>query len=200
MTDELKNILERVRCLYMKFGIKSVTMDDVSRELGISKKTLYQYVTDRADLVSKVLDYEMDMQICEMHNLHNKGSNAIAEMIEMQKHVLNNLKGYNPAREYDLRKYYPELYQKYISEHRSRMIANITNNIERGKAEGIYRQEVISEMVAKILALRVEMVTENDEFNLSEYLMPQFFNEIMRYHIRGLANDKGNAILDELIS
>ena len=56
MNDELKNILDKVLALYQKYGIKSITMDDVSRELGISKKTLYQYVTDKTDLVTKRLN------------------------------------------------------------------------------------------------------------------------------------------------
>ena len=55
MNEELKNILLKVRELYMKYGIKSITMDDVARELSISKKTLYQYVTDKDDLVGNLL-------------------------------------------------------------------------------------------------------------------------------------------------
>jgi len=59
MNEELKNILVKVHELYMKYGIKSVTMDDVARELSISKKTLYQYVTDKDDLVGKFIDNEI---------------------------------------------------------------------------------------------------------------------------------------------
>ena len=62
MNEELKNILLKVRELYMKYGIKSITMDDVAGELGISKKTLYQYVTDKDDLVGKFIDNEIAIE------------------------------------------------------------------------------------------------------------------------------------------
>ena len=68
MNEELKNILIKVRGLYMKYGVKSITMDDVARELGISKKTLYQYVSDKDDLVGKFIDLEIEYrhkEICE---------------------------------------------------------------------------------------------------------------------------------------
>ena len=62
MSEELKNILQKVRELYMKYGIKSITMDDVALELGISKKTLYQYVTDKDDLVGKFVFNEIELR------------------------------------------------------------------------------------------------------------------------------------------
>ena len=62
MNDDLKNILLKVRELYMKYGIKSITMDDVAKELGISKKTLYQHITDKDDLVSKFIDNEIELR------------------------------------------------------------------------------------------------------------------------------------------
>ena len=62
MNEDLKNILLKVRELYMKYGIKSITMDDVASEIGISKKTLYQFVTDKDELVGKFIDHEISLQ------------------------------------------------------------------------------------------------------------------------------------------
>ena len=66
MNSEFQNILEKVSALYMKYGIKSITMDDVARELGISKKTLYQFVENKNELVEKVVDYVMHINLLKL--------------------------------------------------------------------------------------------------------------------------------------
>ncbi len=83
MNEELKNILLKVRELYMKYGIKSITMDDVASELGISKKTLYQYVTDKDDLVGKFIDNEIELRQEEICKCFKTGFNAIEELFEI---------------------------------------------------------------------------------------------------------------------
>src|SRR5665811_2127221 len=115
MNDELKNILLKVRELYMKYGIKSITMDDVARELGISKKTLYQYVTDKDDLVRKFVDYEIDQKQDEVIRCFNIRFNAIEELFEISFFMNKMMRNQNPATEYDLKKYYPNHYQKTLS-------------------------------------------------------------------------------------
>ncbi len=197
MDGELKNILERVRALYVKYGIKSITMDDVSRELGISKKTLYQYVSDKTDLVSKVLDAEIAKRSNDFDTTNTNGANAIEEMILVNKHVNKMLKEYNPSNEYDLKKYYPELHRKFREDRQKRMYEWILNNIKRGKTENLYRQELDEEIIAKLFVYRNELYTENDMFNLNEYTSQKFFIEVIKYHIRGIASEKGIKILEE---
>jgi TetR/AcrR family transcriptional regulator, cholesterol catabolism regulator len=112
MNEELKNLLLKVGCLYKKYGIKSITMDDVSRELGISKKTLYQYVQDKNELVAQVIDLSIENQMTIFNSLFSKGLNAIDELFEVNKMVAEMIKHHNPSEDYDLRKYYPDQYQK----------------------------------------------------------------------------------------
>ena len=83
MNEELKNILIKVRELYMKYGIKSITMDDVAREMSISKKTLYQYITDKDDLVGKFVDNEVAIRREEICKCIGIGLNAIEELFEI---------------------------------------------------------------------------------------------------------------------
>jgi AcrR family transcriptional regulator len=196
MNDELKNILERVRCLYLKYGIKSITMDDVSRELGISKKTLYQFVSDKTDLVSKVLDTEIERRAYDFDTM-GIGNNAVEEMVLVNKHVHKMLKEYNPSTEYDLRKYYPDLYRKFRDGRRKKMYDWVLNNLKRGKEEGLYRQEINEEIIAKLYVHRNEVLMEDEQFNLVEYTSQKFFVEVLIYHIRGIANEKGTRILQD---
>ncbi len=112
MNEELKNILLKVSDLYTKYGIKSITMDDVATELGISKKTLYQYVTDKDDLVGKFIDNEIALRQEEICKCFQAGFNAIEELFEISKFMNKLMKDQNPATEHDLKKYYPHHYQK----------------------------------------------------------------------------------------
>jgi AcrR family transcriptional regulator len=195
MIDELQNILERVRCLYLKYGIKSITMDDVARELGISKKTLYQYVTDKTDLVAKVLDVEISKRAGDFNINSCRGEDAIDEMIMVNFHVIKMLKEYNPSTAYDLKKYYPDLYRKFYESRHQKMYEWIFNNLTRGKTENLYRKEINEEIIAKLYVYRNEVIIENDQFDLNEYTSPKFFREMLIYHIRGIATEKGIKVL-----
>jgi AcrR family transcriptional regulator len=198
MEEEFRNILEKVRCLYLKYGIKSITMDDVSRELCISKKTLYQYVTDKSDLVAKVLDLELKRRSYDFNTNGKEFGNAIEELILVNKHVINLLKEYNPSTAYDLKKYYPDLFKKFQEQRLKEMFNWVLNNIKRGKKEGLYRNELDEHIIAKLFVHRNEvLIIESDTFDLNEFTSNKFISEMIIYHIRGIATEKGIEVLNK---
>jgi AcrR family transcriptional regulator len=180
----------------MKYGIKSVTMDDVARELGISKKTLYQYVNDKNELVKKVVELDLNEKGEFFSKMCCPGLNAIEEIFEVHKMVQQMLKDYNPSTEYDLRKYYPELYTSIVKVRRERIFNNILSNLQKGKKEGLYRVELNDELIAKLQLSRVETAFDDKIFTQEELLSPKVFYELFVYHIRGIANEKGLTVLE----
>jgi AcrR family transcriptional regulator len=197
MDENLKEILLKVRDLYMKYGVKSITMDDVATHLGISKKTIYQYVKDKNELVGLVVDMQMEEVQCQHYSVREKGFNAIEELLMVSKMLNKLLKQINPATEYDLKKYYPNHYNRLISRRRQHMYEQIMRNIRTGKAEGLYRQELNDEVIAKLQLSRTEFVVQSDIFSVEEFTSPKFFQEIFEYHIRGIANKKGIEFLEK---
>lgn len=183
--------------MYQKFGIKSVTMDDVSRELGISKKTLYQHFADKEELVSRVTDFMIGINKNCLKEIKDKKLNAIDELFEVVRHVNQMLKEHNPSTEYDLKKYYPVEYQKVRMVKRETMYESALSNLRNGMEQGIYRTDLNPEMIAKLHVARVEGMMENDVFSIEDYTNRDFFREIMVYHIRGIANERGIQILEE---
>lgn len=198
MEENRKNILSKVAELYQKYGIKSVTMDDVARELSISKKTLYQYFSDKTDLVKKFvvefLDNRPHATCCFDENI-----NAIEELMFVNKHVNQMLKDYNPSMFFDLKKYYPEIHFASIKKRRDKIYESILANLKKGKAEGIYRDDMIEDIIARLHMSRIDSLIENKYFTIEEFTSPQFTNEIFTYHIRGIANEKGIKIFEELL-
>jgi DNA-binding XRE family transcriptional regulator len=199
MNDELKNILQKVRDLYMKYGIKSITMDDVARELGISKKTLYQYVTDKDDLVGKFIDNEILTRQAEICKCFGFGYNAIEELFEISIFMNKMMKDQNPATEYDLKKYYPLHYQKTVKARREGIYEYILINLKKGIKEGLYREEMNTEIIAKLYLLRVEDSHIIELFTKEEFASLKLFVEILTYHVRGIATEKGIIVLENKI-
>ena len=195
--EKQNEILDKVAGLYHSYGIKSVTMDDISRELGISKKTLYQYVTDKDDLVRKVVEHIMNVSMCHFDRLCNDALNAIDELFEVNRYVHSVMKQCSPTFEYDLKKYFPETYQFLVTTKREKMYRSVLENIRKGKEEGIYRDDIEEEVIAKLHVARMENLHDNTMFTFEELTRGKTFREIFIYHIRGLANEKGLRILEE---
>ncbi len=197
MIDDLKIILTKVRELYTKYGIKSITMDDVARELGISKKTLYHFVTDKDDLVGKFVNNEIDFRQEEICKCFSYGFNAIEELFEISGFMNKVMRDQNPATEYDLRKYYPHHYQKTVSTRRERMYSYILLNLKKGKEEGLYREDLDEVIIAKLHLSRSENVHFNELFTVEEFTSMKLFGELLAYHVRGIATEKGITVLEK---
>ena len=199
MNEELKIILGKVRQLYMKYGIKSITMDDVARDLGISKKTLYQYVTDKDDLVGKFIDSEIEVRQEEICKCFRIGFNAIEELIEISVFMNKMMRDQNPATEHDLKKYYPQHYQKIEKTRREGIYKYIILNLKKGMKEGLYRNDINEEIIAKLYLSRSESIHINDLFTVEEFTSNKLFTELLAYHVRAIATEKGIIVLEEKI-
>jgi AcrR family transcriptional regulator len=197
MNEELKIILLKVRELYTKYGIKSITMDEVATELGISKKTLYQYVTDKDELVGKFIDNEIELRQEEICKCFKTGFNAIEELFEISIFMNRLMKDQNPATEHDLKKYYPHHYNKTVKTRREKTFSYILLNLKKGKEEGLYRKELNEEIIAKLYLSRVESIHLNDLFTVEEFTSMKLFMELLIYHVRGIATDKGIIVMEK---
>jgi AcrR family transcriptional regulator len=196
MNEELMHILQKVRLLYRKYGIRSVTMDDVSHELGISKKTLYQYVRDKDELVHKVVEMEIADRQEKMMITCTDQQNAIEQLLEIARCISIMLKDYSAASEYDLRKYYPDLYVKVRDLRRNHIYRFIIDNLNKGKTEGLYREEINEEIISKLNVSVIDGMVDNEVVTISEFMDQRFFNEFFIYHIRGIVNAKGLVFLE----
>ena len=104
--DIKQQILIKSMEMYMRYGIKSITMDDISRKLGISKKTLYQYVDNKGDLINKIFEIEMAKEKETVTKITEESKDAIDEILGIAKYVTQQLREYSPTIMYDLQKYY----------------------------------------------------------------------------------------------
>lgn len=191
MENEYQNIIEKASELFSHYGIKSVTMDDISRELGISKKTLYKYVANKDDLVDHYIAFTTEKRKCNVDEIKKQNFNAIEELLAVNEHVIEMLKNYNPSTDFDLKKYYPDRYRKLRERRQHNMFLAVKENIVKGKQEGLYRRELDEDIIAKVHVSRIENSFANEMFTIDELTSWRFIREMMIYHIHGIANPEG---------
>jgi AcrR family transcriptional regulator len=199
MKNKREEIIEKVSVLYNEYGIKSITMDDVVHELGISKKTLYQYFSDKTQLVSDVMDALFAKRKDEMIRLLEGKANAIEEMLTYYHLQMKMIKEHRPTLIYDLRKYYPEIFDKVTQLKRKYMFDSVLSNLKRGKREKLYRAEINEEIVARMNLMKVEAIMSSGIFSHEEIMDPEFFKEMFTFHMYGVVNDNGRKILEQNI-
>ncbi len=194
---EIMGILERVQPLYQKYGIKSVTMEDVSRALGVSKKTLYGHIRDKEELVRLTVQFEIHKHLEFIDGIIHSEEHAIEELIRVWSYMNEMLASYSETAEYDLKKYYPDLYSEVEEMRQEQLYQCVLNNIHKGKKTGLYRQDLDEEVIAKLHAGRLQKISDDELFTRNELISPKFFHEFMIYHIRGIASPKGIGYLEE---
>jgi len=197
MSDKVQHILSQVSRLYHRYGIKSVTMDDVAHHLSISKKTLYQHFHDKKDLVSQVLHSEHTNYCLIFDEILQRRLNAIEELFEIYKSIKNMIRDYHPSMDYDIRKYYPDLYLKIREIRRKTMFENSFRNMNKGKKEGLYRKDLDAGIIARLHLFRIENLADNELFSADELNSFQMFHELFLYHLHGIMNDKGRDFFEK---
>ncbi len=184
--------------LYLKYGVKSVTMDDISKKLGISKKTIYSCVKNKEDLINATLESYLKKDQQDIKYIHQNSNDAIDEMVNITKHVLVFLRHMTPSLIYDLKKYYPLAWKKVENQHFTFIQQIINNNLERGQKEGLYREDMDIDVIAKLYVTKSHSITNEDDFPLTKYDRISLFKEMIAYHLYGIVSDLGRTKLKDI--
>lgn len=191
MEQKAEQIIKQATVLFMQYGIRSLTMDDLARHMGISKKTLYQVVEDKSELVEKALLLYQDSDCAELETLHLQSENAIDEMFLIAQRVGDNLRKMHPSILYDLEKYYPKAFRVFQDYKLKTIMGCIERNLRDGIAQGYYRDNLNIPIVAGLYIGRMDVIFDQQLFPADRYSLTDVYVEAIRYHIRGVASEKG---------
>lgn len=199
MENEKKNqILKDAGLLFMRYGIKSVSMDDIARELTMSKKTLYKYVSDKNDLVMQIIEDFINDDLCMIEKFAETSHNAIDQLLAISSHVRATLENVHPSIHFDLEKYYTNAWKRFQEHKTKNLYKVILNNLHRGIKEGLFRKDFTPEVIAKLHVIRIDSIFDPDVFDPEILSFDKVHREIMIYHIHGIASQKGIDYLQEL--
>lgn len=184
-------ILEKTGQLFQDLGIRNLNMDDISRSLGISKKTLYQYVKSKEDLIEKRFYYDEIIWNREMSKVLTEDLNAIEVLVQVSLLVFKEMGRFDPKLTFELKKYYEPIFQEFMVRKQNQIFTQISKNINKGIAEGLYRQDINVELVAG-LYVRNLVMTHNKDFCVMENIsFEQLFEGMFENHIRAIATRDG---------
>jgi len=173
--------------LFMKVGVRSVSMDDVSRHLGISKKTLYQYVSNKGELIAKIVNLKVSKIEADLTEIFSKSPNALEAFVRYSQYLLENYGWMNPKVVYDLKKYYPTGWKIYDDHLEIFSFEVIKNNLSRGVKEGLFREEIEIEVVTSVFLQLMLDLFEAKKFSLEPLTRGQIMREYLTYHLYGIS-------------
>lgn len=196
-TLDLKSyIIEESDKLFCQYGFKSVTMDDIAKHLGMSKKTIYQHFSDKDELVNILIESRLTSQDCVMRESAKKAKDAVHELLLQLTTMNESLGNLNPKMFYDLQKYHPKAWLHFRAFKEKSMGKSIYDNLERGINEGIYRSDIQKDILTQLRLDHVEIIfNRHDHYTMTKYNLAQVMIEIATHFLYGVCNDKGVALI-----
>jgi len=191
MNEQLHKILEGIREAAFNQDLSSYSISEVSEKLGIAVDELKQYFASDKDLVEKVLAFEREsfQNIFDTYNF--EGVNAIDILLTVSREVSNRFRDVSPALTFSLKSTYPKLYQFHIDTRVSFIFEKIKINIIKGIGQGIYRDDLSVELLARLYISRLIDLHNPDFFPPEEYSFEIVFDAMFDHFIRGIVNEEG---------
>lgn len=183
--------------MFMRYGIRSISMDEISSQLGISKKTIYQFFTDKDALVDAVIDIELNDSMKDCYDYREKSENPVHEFFIAIDMVLEILKVMNPTLLFDLQKYHPAAFKK-ISDHKNKFLYKmIRENLDRGVEEGYYRPEINTDIIARYRIAAVFLTFNPELLPPGKHTAADLVKETTMNFLHGLVTAKGLKLIQK---
>jgi len=190
-------ILLKAREVMVLNGVRYMTMDDLANQLGISKKTIYQFYKDKEALVIAVVELEMEEQRLKCERSHETAENAVHEMFMVLEDIQNMFKKMNPHIVGELQKYFPEAFKR-IHDHKMKyMYGIVINNLSRGVQQGVYRKDIDPEILVTYRLETSLIPFDTNVFPLSKYDLGKVNHQIMEHFIYGLMSPEGLRLMEQ---
>lgn len=175
----------------MRYGIKSITMDDVAKELSISKKTIYQYVSDKDDLVKKTMLLHIQSMDVGCMKVFKSEENAILQILKIAEMMISIHKEMNPSLLFDLRKYHPETYEMYTQHRENTIYKQLLDNLRLGISQKLYRENLDKPITAGFYMVLIESCISTEISALANLSFGEKYNYLLDYHMQAICTEKG---------
>ena len=196
--EEKTNFLSKATLLFIENGAKSVTMDEIAKEFGISKKTLYQKYKNKEELLEEVLKYKLQEVIERLKYLDENIDNAVARMFCRDEEIDKVSHSNNNILIRQLLKYYPAIFHKHMLNFSTKFSEVLVHNIEKGRKQGLYREDFDPELYAKLFFQLVMSYESSPYFDVELIERENFMQETMFFYLNAITNEKGKEVLKNL--
>ena len=193
--DTKQRIQEKANDLFRRYGIKSITMDEIATQLGVSKKTLYQYFSDKDELVEAIVKNTIKgaQDTCDKNQVNSR--DAVHELFEAMELVQEIFSEMNPAMMYDLEKFHPGGYKHFLDHKNKYLYEVIKNNLRRGIREDLYRSNINIEVIARFRLEGMMLAFNQDIFPSSKFNLGELHKALIEHFLFGVASSKGYKLI-----
>ena len=195
-----EKILHKAGDMFLSLGFKSVTMDDIAHEMGISKKTIYTHFRNKTELVEAVT-FSLFDTICDgIDCICEASENPIKELYDIKMFVMNHLKNEKASPQHQLKKYYPQIHAMLTIKQFEKMNESVQESLQKGVDTGLFRSTIDIAFISRMYfngmtGIKDESIFPRQEFS-SEYLMESY----LEYHLRAIVTPSGMEILNQFIN
>jgi len=190
-------IIHKSHELFLRYGVKSITMDDIAKPMGISKKTIYQFFKDKNELVHSVVNKILEVQQNTIKTIHATATDPIAEVLKLSDFIKETMQDMGMSVMYELEKYHPVTYL-LIEEFKEKCVSDmIIKNLAKGIEMGLYRGDIDVNVLAKLRVQEIQMGFNSTLFPSSKYTVQQVQLELLNHFIYGICTLKGHKLINK---
>lgn len=195
--SQIDRILDGSLALFFKAGIKSVTMDDIAKQLAISKKTIYQFFTDKNELVIALVKRKIEEDKCQMEEIMSEDLNVIEQLLKMEQCAEEILSRANPILMHDMQKYHSGAWDVFQQFKSGIMIGMLEDLMKKGKEQGYIRQNINVKVLARMRVDQVEMGFNSAIFPIAEFNPWTVQSQLMDHFNYGICTLEGYKLLEK---
>ena len=194
-----EKIIHKSGELFLTLGFKSVTMDDIANTLGISKKTIYQHFDNKTKLIEATTT-NMFENICGgIDCICNASHNPIEELYDIKMYVMNYLKNEKTSPQFQLKKYYPQIFQSIQMKQFEKMYVSVKDSIQKGVDTGLFRENIDVDFISRMYFNGMTGIKDENIFPSDRFTMDYLMESYLEYHLRAICNENGLLILHKFI-
>jgi len=195
--DNKNRIILESKALFLKLGIRSVSMDDIANQLGISKKTIYQLFADKDELVDNIIDEDIQQIQADCTNCCETAKDAIDEIFKTMEMIVAQFRNMNPMVIFDLQKYHHRSFEKFMHHRNTFLLEIIINNLEKGVKEGLYRENIKIDILSRFRLESMMLAFNMDLYPPSKFNALEVTLEIIQHFLYGLSTESGYQLINE---
>ena len=191
-----KKITSKSEELFFSLGFKSVTMDDIANAMGISKKTIYAHFSNKTELVEVVTFSVLDHISEGIDKINATSINPIEELYDIKMFVINYLKSVKVSPQHQLKKYYPQIYERLQIKQFEKMHSSFENSLKMGMNTGLFRPDIDVNFISRLYFNGVTAIRDISVFPESDFDKNYLFESYLEYHLRAITTLKGLNLLN----
>ena len=195
-----EKILKKAIDLFINFGFKSVTMDDIASEMHISKKTIYTHFANKTKLVEVVTFEALDHIHQGIDSIKEISTNPIEELYQIKMFVMNYLKNEKVSPQFQLKKYYPKIYDLLNIKQFEKMNSCVIDSLKKGVETGLFRAEINLDFISRIYFSGTNGIRDINVFPDNLFDKHYIFESYLEYHLRAIVTNKGLNLLNDYLN